>query len=113
MCHSVCSCQSPWMSRYRSLVASDRLTIVPVRRMWTDGSLPARPKRMTLFTLRPINLSFLLIVPVDRIERLSPVDLDVLAIGIAVELSGHRVDVQIAPRQAVLVEHNVTGLSHE
>ena len=73
----------------------------------------AAQKNDLVDALVPLLLSFSLVVAVDRIERLSPVDLDVLAIGIAVELSGHRVDVQIAPRQAVLVEHDVAGLAHE
>ena len=40
---TVRSYRAPRVSRWRSLVATDRLTIVPVRRMWTDGSLPGGP----------------------------------------------------------------------
>jgi hypothetical protein len=52
-------------------------------------------------------------VAVDRIECLPPIDLDILVIGIAVELPSHRIDVQIAPRREVLVENNVASLAHE
>src|SRR5258708_35573833 len=54
LCHSVRSCQLPSLSLNRSLVAKLNLaTGVPWGVYLTSGSLPRRPRRMTLLTLFP------------------------------------------------------------
>src|SRR5258708_34198619 len=54
LCHSVRYCQLPSLSLNRSLVAKLNLaTGVPWGVYLTSGSLPRRPRRMTLLTLFP------------------------------------------------------------
>src|SRR5271157_5720173 len=82
--------------------------------MWTSGSLPARPNKMTLLTLLPMIFSVPsdLSCPVHVLDCLFPVDLDAVAVGIPIKPSGRRFDIQIAARIAVLVENDPADMPH-